>query len=111
MKLIACALALLLAGPGLAAAACDYPPEVAIPDGNSASEEDMRAANAAVREYMAQVEAYLACLDDEEKALGDTVTDEQKKVHTARHNAAVDALNTVAGRFNEQVRLHKARSR
>ncbi|MCC7258798.1 MAG: hypothetical protein IT486_10555 [Gammaproteobacteria bacterium] len=98
-----------LAVPPLAEAACTYPPEVTIPDGNSASEADMQAANAAVREYMAQVEAYLACMDDEEKALGDTITDEQKKVHTARHNAAVDALNAVAARYNEQVRLHKAK--
>lgn len=98
-----------LAAPPLAGAACTYPPEVTIPDGSTASEEEMKAANAAVREYMARVDEYLACMDDEEKALGEAVTDEQKKVHTARHNAAVDALNAVAARYNEQVRLHKAK--
>jgi hypothetical protein len=60
---------------------------------------------------MAAVEAYLACLDDEEKALGETVTDEQKSVHTSRHNAAVDALNAVAARYNEQVQIYKKRSK
>ena len=53
------------------------------------------------------MESYLACLDDEEKALGDAATDEQKKVHTAQHNAAVDALNAVAARYNEQVQIFK----
>jgi hypothetical protein len=96
-----------LAGP--AAAECTYPPEVTIPDGGSATEADMKAANAAVKDYMAAVEAYLACLDEEEKALGDSVTAEQKSVHTARHNAAVDALNAVAARYNEQVQLFKKR--
>ncbi len=112
MKPIACSLiaAAALLAPPFAAAACTYPPEVTIPDGSTASEDDMKAANGAVREYMARVEEYLACMDDEEKALGEAVTDEQKKVHTARHNAAVDALNAVAARYNEQVRLHKAKN-
>jgi hypothetical protein len=99
-----------LALPQLAAAACSYPAEISIPDGKTASEAEMAAANATVREYMAAVESYLACLDEEEKSLGDTVTDEQKKVHTAKHNAAVDALNAVAGRYNEQVQAFKKAS-
>ena len=64
----------------------------------------MKAASAAMVEYNAAVETYIACLDEEEKSLGAAVTDEQKKVHVSRHNAAVDALNAVAARFNEQVR-------
>jgi hypothetical protein len=102
--LIACAAAGVLQTAG---AACTYPPEVSMPDGASASEADMRAASAAVKEYMAAVETYLACLDEEEKAMGDAVTEEQKKVHTGRHNAAVDALNVVAARYNEQVQAYK----
>lgn len=105
-------LALTVAGAMQSAgAACTYPPEVDIPDGKTASENEMKAANAAVKEYMAAVEAYLACLDEEEKALGDAVTEEQKSVHTARHNAAVDALNAVAARYNEQVQIYKKRGR
>lgn len=97
----------LMAASQLAQAACDYPAAVDVPDGSTATEAQMSAANAAVREYMAAVESYLACMDDEEKALGDAVTDEQKKVHTAKHNAAVDALNAVAARYNEQVQAFK----
>lgn len=100
-----------LAGLQSAQAACTYPPEANVPDGKTATEAQMKDANKAVKDYMAAVESYLACLDDDEKALGDTVTDEQKKVHTAKHNAAVDALNVVAGRYNEQVQLFKKQSK
>ena len=95
--------------PGLQpdGAACEYPGEISIPGGASATEAQMQAANQAVRQYMAAVESYLACLDEEEKALGASVTDEQKKVHIQRHNAAVDALNAVAARYNEQVQAFK----
>lgn len=96
------------AGLQTAQAACTYPPDVAaMPDGNTATKEQMLEAGKAVKEYNAAVESYLACLDDEEKALGDTATDEQKKVHTEKHNAAVDALNAVAARYNEQVQIFK----
>ncbi|GMW07215.1 MAG: hypothetical protein AMXMBFR8_20110 [Nevskiales bacterium] len=92
-------------------AACNYPAEVSVPDGGTATEAEMKAANQAVKEYMAKVEEYLACLDGEEKDLGDTVTEEQKSVHTAKHNAAVDALNAVAARYNEQVQIFKQRGK
>ena len=96
--------------PQLAGAVCNYPPQVDVPEGKTASEAEMKAANAAVKDYMAAVESYLACLDDEEKSLGDTVTEDQKRVHTEKHNAAVDALNAVAGRYNEQVQAYKKAS-
>jgi hypothetical protein len=90
-----------------AGAACDYPPEIAIPDGKSATKEQMVAASNAVKDYMAKVEQYLACLDKEESDLGEAVTEEQKQIHTSRHNAAVDALNAVAARYNDQVKEYK----
>lgn len=99
----------LLAIMGMAAlpvhGACEYPSGISIPSGATATEAEMQAANQAVRAYMAAVESYLACLDEEEKALGEAVTEEQKRVHVRRHNAAVDELNAVAGRYNEQVQL------
>lgn len=92
---------------GSASAACTYPPEVTVPEGKSATKEDMVKAGAAVKDFMARVDEYLACLDKEEADLGDAVTQEQKQVHTARHNAAVDALNALAARYNDQVKEYK----
>jgi hypothetical protein len=95
------------AGLQSAQAACTYPPEITIPDGNAATKEQMLAANGAMKEYQAKVNEYLDCLDKEEADLGDAATPEQKELHVSRHNAAVDALEAIAARYNEQVRAFK----
>jgi hypothetical protein len=89
-------------------AACDYPPEISVPDGSQATEDEMLAAQKAVKAYMAEMEAYLKCLDDESATLGDAETDEQRAMHVQRHNAAIDAMENVANNFNDQIRAYKA---
>jgi hypothetical protein len=102
-------LAVLLAATAApAGAACTYPDEITIPDGATATKDEMVAGQKAVKDYMAAVEAYLACLDEEDKKLGEAATEEQKSLHVKRHNSAVDAMNEIAARFNEQVRAFKA---
>ena len=62
----ACAFALLaIASPALS---CDYPSRVDIPNGSSASKEEMIAGQRDVKDFVAQMETYLECLVDEEKA-------------------------------------------
>jgi hypothetical protein len=95
----------------VAGAACTYPEEIKIPDGATATKEEMVAGQKSVKDFMAAVETYLACLDEEEKALGEAITDEQRQVHAKRHNAAVDSMNDIAARFNEQVRAFKAQEK
>lgn len=91
-------------------AACDFPSDqVAVPDGASASEDEMVAAQQEVKAYMARVDDYLKCLDAEAAALGDAESDDQKLLHVKRHNAAVDAMEQLANNFNEQIRAFKAR--
>ena len=108
-RLICTAFFALIAAVPAAEAACSYPPEVAIPDGKTATKDEMVAAQKAVKEYNTRVEEYLSCLDKEEQDLGDTVTDEQKALHVSRHNSAVDALTAVAARYNEAARAFNAK--
>ena len=83
-----------------AAAACEYPADVALPDGATATE---------VKKYIADMDAYMACLDAEQTALPvEQQTPEAKALHVKRHNAAVDAEEAIAGRFNDQVKAFKA---
>jgi hypothetical protein len=73
----------------------------------------------AVKEYNTQVTTYLGCLEEEMKArveaAGPDAPAEQieqiKAIHTKRHNAAVEALEAHAARFNEQVKTFKARDK
>lgn len=105
-------LALITAAAFLAPAAhaaCEYPADVKIPDGKNASQEEISAASAAVKSYLASMEAYTTCLDAEAAALPvEQQTPEAKAMHVKRYNAAVDAMELTANSFNEQLRAFKA---
>ena len=96
------------------ALACDYPMKPELPNGASASKDDMLSAQKSVKEYMATMETYLTCIDTEEKATiasGD-FSDEEKVNREAalnkKYNAAVEEMELIAARFNEEVRDYKA---
>jgi len=104
---------------GAACADCPYPPAPEKPpDGASATLQEMIAGQKAVGEYNKAVNDYVTCIDKElEDALakaGDKIKPEQKadmqRVETQKHNAAIDQLQSVADRFNEQVKVFKAKS-
>lgn len=105
-------LALLVLAAALspaAQAACEYPAQVTIPDGKSATQDEISAASANVKKYLAAMEAYTACLDAEIAALPvEQQTPEAKAMHVKRYNAAVDAMELTANSFNEQLRAFKA---
>lgn len=92
-----------------AQAACEYPTDVKIPDGKSATQEDITAASSAVKKYLADMEAYMDCIDADAAAVPvEEQTPEAKALHVKRYNAAVDAMETTANTFNEQLRAFKA---
>lgn len=109
---LALALLPLLVG-GTAWADCAYPrAPTRIPDGTTSSKEEMLAAKKEVEQYNKDMEAYLSCIKVEHDEIvakrGDELTEDQKKqlaaILTQKNDAAVDELQSVAARFNEQVR-------
>jgi len=111
------ALAVLAAAP--VHADCSYPtPPEKIPDGNTATLEDMVTAQKAVKDYDKAITAYLSCIklehDDAVTKGGDKLTKEQladlERVENQKHNAAVDQLQGIADRFNDQVKVYKAKN-
>ena len=108
---------LALVGP--AYADCPYPPAPdKLPDGASATLEDMLAGQKAVKAYQMAIDGYVACIDKELDAAivkgGDQLKPAQKAdmqhVEAQKHNAAIDQVQAVADRFNEQVKVFKART-
>ena len=104
---------------GAAYADCPYPPAPdKVPDGATATMQDMLAGQKAVGEYNKAINDYVACIDKElEDSLakaGDKIKPEQKadmtRIANQKHNAAIDQLQSVADRFNEQVKVFKAKS-
>ena len=113
-------LAMALAAATTAAYAdCPYPQApTKIPDGATATLEEMVAGQKAVGTYQKAINDYTACIDKElDDAIakgGDKLKPEQKhdmqRVEAQKHNAAVDQLQAIADRFNEQVKVYKART-
>jgi uncharacterized coiled-coil DUF342 family protein len=125
MKALTAIAATAVLSAGTAYADCSYPtPPEHIPDGNTATMQEMVEAQKAVKEYDKAINAYVACIqlerDDAVGKLakpGETPTAEQKKamqdmerVEVQKHTAAIDQLQSVADRFNEQVRVYKAKN-
>jgi|SRR6185437_12755298 len=112
-----------LAGPVYAD--CSYPPPpTKIPDGNTATMQEMVEAKKAVTQYNQDINAYVSCIKLEHDTAmskivkpGEKPTAEQKadmarmeQLQVQKNNAAVDQLQSVADRFNEQVRIYKAKT-
>jgi hypothetical protein len=110
---------------GLAAHAqadCIYPKSPdAPPDGATATKEQMIAASQDFKRYNADMNAYLECIKGEMDAAQPKDTsklspDEKKKAAehhnmlAQKNNAAVDELQAVVGRFNEQLKIYKAKN-
>jgi predicted transglutaminase-like cysteine proteinase len=100
------AVALAYAASLPAHADCVLPPAPSkIPDGSTASQQEMLTAMQTLKEYNGDVETYTKCLDFEARQNRLSHTDEQKM-----HNSAVETLQKVAAKFNEQVRTFKSKS-
>ena len=112
----AIAAAMLLASSP--AFACDYPQRADVPTGGMASKDDMLAGQKSVKAFMASMETYLACIETEEQeAVSELVNpgnDELASREAAmikKYNAAVEDMELVAARFNEEVRAYKAQGK
>ena len=110
------AIAVLFLAP--TAFACDYPRKPDLPVGSKASKDDMLTGQRSVKTYMASMEEYLACIDKEEQetlaSMGE-LSDEEKVSReaalTKKYNAAVQEMELLAARFNEQVRDYREQSK
>ena len=91
----------LIAGPVFAA--CTYPPAVSVPDGAQASETEMMSAKQSVTAYIAQVEAYLKCIDAEPLTEPSAQQDRQSQKDAAR-----ESMRTLADSYHAQVLAFKA---
>jgi hypothetical protein len=92
----------------LAAAACESPTLVSVPEGKTSSLEQMLAAQAQVKAYQAKMNEFLACVDAEGDAQGEKAPADFKALVANRHNAAVAEMEGVAAAFNDQIKAYKA---
>jgi hypothetical protein len=93
-----------LALPALADCTAPVAP-TKVPDGATAAESEMIAAMQILKQYDADVNTYVKCLEFEAKQ---NRLSREEQAH--RHNQAMDSLTAIAAKFNEQVRVFKAKA-
>jgi hypothetical protein len=99
--------------------ACDYPERIAdLPDGNSATRDEMVSGKKIVQSYIANMESYLSCIEAEEaqaviamEDADDGAKAQREQTFKKKYNAAVDEMNLVAEEFNIQLRAYNARNK
>jgi hypothetical protein len=75
-----------------------------IPDGDSANQQEMLAAMRTFKQYNEDVDEYTKCLDFEQRQ--NHLSNDAQLI---RRNIAINQLETIVAKFNEQVRRFKAR--
>ena len=108
----------VLLAAGSAQAACIYPrAPTHTPDGQTATRDEMVAAQAAVQQFNEDITAYNSCLDMEMRqaetsgAYDENRLSELRAIQAKKNNAAVDEVTAVAETFNEQLRIFLAREK
>ena len=114
-RLIKIALSISLVFAAGQAFACDYPERVLIPNGNTATKEEMIEGQRGVKQYVADMEIYLECIVEEEKQARNAIADlppeaeqEREDMLNKKYNAAVDEMERVAAQFNAEVQAFRA---
>jgi hypothetical protein len=112
-------LSLALSSAALADTNCTYPAApAAVPDGATATKDQMVAAKNDTARYNTDMNLYLDCLKaaqdklvpaDPSKLTPDQKkkVDDQIKILVAKNNSAVDELQAVVGKFNDQLKAYK----
>ena len=95
------------------ALACDYPERPSMPDGSTASKDELLAAKDSVQDFMAKVDEYLNCIEGEEKAAieaMDNPSEEEMQRRDGMLNKKFDAANEekalVGEQFNQEIRAY-----
>ena len=111
-------LALMLGSSAGMAGDCNAPEAPSLPDGSTASMEEMLAGQKAVKEVQAANLEYMGCVEKEISAAEEAAlkaSEDEKEAAQAAHQKAMDTYNSavskeeeVAGQFNTEIREYKA---
>ncbi|MGE0385779.1 MAG: hypothetical protein AB7Q97_13690 [Gammaproteobacteria bacterium] len=88
---------------------CRAPEAPNIPDGASATEDQLGATQTKVKAYLADADEYVNCLEKAKTSLGDTIQPEQEHVLVSAQNLMVDTMHATGDMFNAAVKKYKAR--
>lgn len=90
---------------------CKYPRQPEIPNGRSATEAELVEAQGKMKAYMAEGDAYIACITEVEESWGAEASEDQKAIIVLFNNKVVDDMQAVADLFNAAVRAYKGKKK
>lgn len=88
---------------------CPLPEKPSVPNGRTATEQEMLETQQSIKAYIEQGNAVLACLDGLTTQWGEAATEEQTQINTLFHNKMVDDMQAVGELFNAAVRAYKGK--
>ena len=94
----------------LTLADCNYPKmNFVIPNGATASKEEMLATSTKIKAYQADLGNYRFCLDEELSKFSPELENYARiyEISTGRHNGSVDAEEKVADAWKEEIKAYK----
>lgn len=96
--------------------ACDYPERVSVPNGTTATKEEMLEGQRGVKKFVASMETYLECIVEEEKMARARIEDlsaedeqQREDMLTKKYNAGVDDMERLAAQYNVEVQAFRAK--
>lgn len=88
---------------------CPLPEKPSIPNGRTATEQEMLETQGNIKAYIEKGNAVLTCLDELRTKWGEAATEEQLQINTLFHNKMVDDMQAVGELFNSAVRAYKGK--
>jgi len=108
------AVSVVLSLPAISVA-CDYPERPTLPDGGTAAKKDMIAAQSTVKSFLAAIDEYLTCIEQEEKAAIEAMEEPDEEtlkrrddLLSKRFDAANEEKFLFGEQWNQQVRAYNA---
>ncbi len=86
---------------------CSQPTTPDIPNGKTASEQEIVRAHRAVTDYVARGREFLGCLKEKEMTLPDDASEEEQQALVNRFNAMVSEMKAASGEFNQALQNYK----
>lgn len=99
---------LLMAGLCHAQTECSAPDAPSIPNGDTASEQELVNAAALFKAYQQELIAFRECLTSVEQEYGEDITVQLQRRLLGQHNESVEDEESLAAEFNDAVRAYRA---
>jgi len=102
LSIVLVAISMLAGGTAIAQSECERPETTVIPDGASATLEEMLEAQAGVRAFLDAMNGYIDCMDARIEAAAEDTPPETINGWIEARNSAVGEEEALAARFNEE---------